>query len=227
MRNFFDLQIKLEDEYPKTICMCCWNVINEFHSLYIKVETAHKELKEKLEKPEIILNESLKGNGSESDTIRDNGFDEFDSLPSVDPTEITFEELNIKSEAHSTKQLGSNPKKKAIRKEKRNIKIQGSNSKKLVRNPKEKVVCSSTQDSNCIRKSKSERLADEEKIREFFKLSCDECAVTFTTFSKLQIHQKAVHNHKQGFVYCCNKKINRQAKLFEHMNWHLNPDSFR
>lgn len=200
LSNCFDLQMKLNNEYSRTmICMRCWNVLNEFHSLYIKVETAHEELKEKLLKNEIILNECLEESVIEpNDTGGDNSMDGFDSLPSVDDVK----EMKIEMESViPLKQL----------------------SVKMVRLPLPQVETT----PNPIRKSKSKRIEDEEKISEFFDLRCAECAIAFPTFAKLKFHQKAVHNHKEGFVYCCNKKLNRRAKLVEHMNFHLNPELLR
>lgn len=190
--------MKLNDEYSKTICIRCWNIINEFHSLYSKVEAAHKELNEKFEKKEIV-HESLKTAKIEPNiTCENDSIDEFECLPDSLPADEAREEM------------------------KQSIQIPAS-SKKLDRNPKEKAP----KDPSRILKSKSKRLEDEEKIRDFFNLSCGECAITFSTFFELKLHQKSVHNHKEGFVYCCKKKISRQDKLIEHMNWHLNPDSFR
>lgn len=88
-------------------------------------------------------------------------------------------------------------------------------------------VISAPQKSKRMWKSKSERLDDERKISEFFNLKCDQCLVIFSSFFDLKTHQQSQHNVKHGFIYCCNKKFNRHAKLIEHMHWHLNPDSFR
>lgn len=167
------------------------------------MDAAHKELKEQFVKVEVTFDEPLYP---------------LDSSLFGNESEVSCDDSKSMGELDSWRSVAP----KEI-----NQNNQSSSRKKLIKKKKRKVKEKTTATPNRILKSKSERLEEEKNISEFFNLSCDECSITFPTFFNLRVHQQSVHNHKAGFVYCCNKKLKGQAQLLEHLNWHLNPDLFR
>lgn len=83
--------------------------------------------------------------------------------------------------------------------------------------------------SSQIIKRKKETQPDDnmdEKILDFVKLDCEDCAHKSTNYLDFLAHTRLVHG-KPGFVYCCGKKFNRRSKIVDHIGWHINPDIFR
>lgn len=67
----------------------------------------------------------------------------------------------------------------------------------------------------------------DEAIYNFMNLNCTLCsAKNFMTFTKLRYHYSKEHSSK-GFVMCCNVKHLRRHKLYEHVQYHLDPDAFK
>lgn len=165
----------------------------------MKVDAAQRELKENFVKFDIIDNikEEITENETFDSTVNDESFTGNDD-GNFDDNESYDENASFQA-----------PKESKIK-----VKTRVRDINKPTDNPSRN-------------QKRTERLDVQKKIVEFFDLCCKECSVTFPTFRTLARHQRSVHNHKVGFIYCCNKKLNRQAKLLEHLNWHLNPESFR
>lgn len=67
----------------------------------------------------------------------------------------------------------------------------------------------------------------DETISSFMTLNCTLCPATdFETFTKLRYHYSKIHSCK-GFVLCCDVKHLRRAKLFQHIQYHMNPETFK
>lgn len=66
----------------------------------------------------------------------------------------------------------------------------------------------------------------DETISNFMKLNCTLCSSKdFKTFTQLRYHYTKQHNSK-GFVMCCNIKHLRRHKLYEHIQYHMDPKRF-
>lgn len=64
-------------------------------------------------------------------------------------------------------------------------------------------------------------------IFDFLPLNCTLCpASSFKTFTQLRYHYTKEHSCK-GFVMCCNIKHLRRHKLYEHIQYHLDPGTFK
>lgn len=67
----------------------------------------------------------------------------------------------------------------------------------------------------------------DEQILKFMDLTCDLCSSkNFKTFPELRSHFTQKHKVK-GYVMCCNVKHLRRSKLYEHIQYHNNPHSFK
>lgn len=67
----------------------------------------------------------------------------------------------------------------------------------------------------------------DDTIYNFIKLNCTLCPESgFKTFTQLRYHYSKKHSVK-GFVVCCNVKHLRRHKLYEHIQFHMNPDTFK
>ncbi|KAJ6633995.1 Transcription factor grauzone [Pseudolycoriella hygida] len=65
-----------------------------------------------------------------------------------------------------------------------------------------------------------------EKIREFFDMSCQICSETFETFGKIKKHYRTAHT-VAGYVHCCGRKFHGFSRALNHIFHHLNPDAYR
>ncbi|XP_058464628.1 zinc finger protein OZF-like [Malaya genurostris] len=78
-------------------------------------------------------------------------------------------------------------------------------------------------------KSQKERIkrsaVENQKISEFFELTCEYCPETSNTFGRLQTHCRNVHDKKAG-VKCCGRIFYDKYKIIEHINSHENPNQF-
>ena len=66
----------------------------------------------------------------------------------------------------------------------------------------------------------------EDKIREYFKMSCEMCDTVFTTFIGAKQHYKNEHK-VLGFLLCCQKKFFSRNRIIDHIKLHLNPEAFK
>ncbi|XP_065086278.1 zinc finger protein 557-like [Ochlerotatus camptorhynchus] len=80
--------------------------------------------------------------------------------------------------------------------------------------------------NNRVVKTVTPKMALEEQLLQHYKLSCDLCSEPLASFAELMAHFKHIHN-QQGYLKCCNKKIQRKYWMIEHIQVHLNPDAFQ
>uniref|UniRef100_A0A182SDW1 C2H2-type domain-containing protein n=1 Tax=Anopheles maculatus TaxID=74869 RepID=A0A182SDW1_9DIPT len=66
----------------------------------------------------------------------------------------------------------------------------------------------------------------ERLVLEHHQLTCDLCSVSLSDFSDLHKHYKFEHNAK-GYLRCCNRMIYKKCWMIEHLQLHINPDTFR
>lgn len=68
---------------------------------------------------------------------------------------------------------------------------------------------------------------DDQKIKQFFELSCNQCGVSFERFSNWKSHMRTKHKDNNPGIVCCNKKLYRRHHLLTHCTLHMNPDEFK
>lgn len=74
--------------------------------------------------------------------------------------------------------------------------------------------------------SKPKNELETEQIRQFCNMVCDLCAVNFESFSDAFKHYRDCHSIK-GYLMCCNQKFCRRGQVVEHVQVHLNPNTFQ
>lgn len=71
-------------------------------------------------------------------------------------------------------------------------------------------------------RNESKRAAEDQQIRDFFKMSCDICRLNFQTMREAMRHYRK--NHQQaGYLVCCEKKFFRRCLALDHIRLHINP----
>ncbi|XP_055523241.1 transcription factor grauzone-like [Wyeomyia smithii] len=77
------------------------------------------------------------------------------------------------------------------------------------------------------RKSPEELAKEDELIRKYCTLNCEQCSFSAETFSKLEVHYKHAHDERRGYATCCFRKFSKRSRLFEHVCVHENPNHFK
>lgn len=65
----------------------------------------------------------------------------------------------------------------------------------------------------------------DEQIRNFFKMNCDVCSMSFDTFFEARTHYKIVHK-QAGYITCCSKKYFRRSRALAHISKHITVKNF-
>lgn len=65
------------------------------------------------------------------------------------------------------------------------------------------------------------------EIAKYMELYCDICNSKSENFPALKVHMRNIHDIKEGYVTCCDKKFNKRALLLYHIRQHLNPNCYR
>lgn len=59
-----------------------------------------------------------------------------------------------------------------------------------------------------------------------FDFTCDKCGIDQKTFAQTLRHYTKQHKI-EGYIKCCGRKFNTEAKITDHIAWHKNPDVFK
>ena len=70
-----------------------------------------------------------------------------------------------------------------------------------------------------------ENKANDEFIAKHIKLKCEICEAESATFIELKHHFTKMHKCN-GYIQCCNKRLDRRYKLVDHIKLHLDPNFF-
>lgn len=64
-------------------------------------------------------------------------------------------------------------------------------------------------------------------MAENFDLKCDHCDTVLPAFHDARRHYKEFHGDPKGYLKCCNVKLREIWMIREHIQLHLNPESFK
>lgn len=70
---------------------------------------------------------------------------------------------------------------------------------------------------------------EDKLIRDFFDMTCQTCKTgeQFETFADFRRHMREEHNDKNGFILCCNVRLQKRHSLVEHMAYHSQSESLK
>lgn len=60
-----------------------------------------------------------------------------------------------------------------------------------------------------------------------FNMNCDFGCMSFNSLKMASAHYTSEHNNKYGYVRCCDIKLRTNPHVMDHIQWHINPDTFR
>lgn len=110
----------------------------------------------------------------------------------------------------------------------RNQYTNSAQSSKTLRKPDRPLPYSASEDEyhNSTHKShrdKSKIEREDKQIRDFFRMSCDMCELTFQTMREALRHYRDTHD-QAGYLICCEKKFFRRCLALDHIRMHVNPN---
>ncbi|KAJ6633116.1 Transcription factor grauzone [Pseudolycoriella hygida] len=207
LTQHFWFQVCKYDGYSEYLCEICWINTKTFHNFYKRVERRQKDFSH-LARVEV---HSIKEKPSDDISLVQNDVadppviefqlpKESDDLE-PDPDEHVKMEIDIgETKITENRTIASNP----IDEEEEDLGETNQNGDFSAMTLKKK----------------------NEKIREFFDLSCEICSETFETFGKVIKHYRTAHN-VAGYVLCCGRKFHGFGRALNHISHHLNPDAYR
>lgn len=72
---------------------------------------------------------------------------------------------------------------------------------------------------------------NDEQIKIFmdthFNMKCDHCDTVFDTLKTARAHYLLKHRIQQGYLKCCTLTFATNTSLVDHIQWHLNSDTFK
>ncbi|XP_039444615.1 zinc finger protein 675-like [Culex pipiens pallens] len=77
------------------------------------------------------------------------------------------------------------------------------------------------------RKTPQDHAREDELIRKYCALNCEQCDYTAETFNQLELHYKHAHDERGGYATCCARKFTKKSRLYEHVCVHENPQHFK
>lgn len=60
-----------------------------------------------------------------------------------------------------------------------------------------------------------------------FNMKCDFCDTVFDGIKTARPHYLKQHNIRFGYIKCCNIKLRHNQIVLDHIQWHIDPDTFR
>lgn len=68
---------------------------------------------------------------------------------------------------------------------------------------------------------------ENERIHEFFNMKCDTCEFEFTSLKTAKLHYFDAHQIPDGYLKCCGIKFKVNSKINDHIQYHLDPESYK
>ncbi|XP_055707149.1 zinc finger protein OZF-like [Phlebotomus papatasi] len=236
LRSLLGISISPLDNWPKSICTNCIDIINDFQTLLNRAKDNEARLVEVFgeyqlqEKQQTSEKEDLQNDvkiEADGEVIKAEDSDGVSDCGSLGEMDIKEETESAPEE--SRKRIGRTLRKKITKKRGRKRKVPEPEPQEDDEDSPAEGITVGEFEELSQQKKEEKRLRDEKidaEIHAFFKMECDLCQVKFPRFSDVQVHFRAVHKCR-GYVVCCRKKLNRPMKLYEHMNDHINPTTHK
>lgn len=217
------LQAREDDELPKWICRECWRRLADFHEFYNAVE----------ETKAAYLITITKDDTPKFVEINCDSFECEDdsSVPKEKPDEIV-----IKVEMESIIKDSSDDDKSLVQQD--DIDDDGENVANLedkssldavARRPADEATPkteSTISPSKGYEGTEGEQKHLESLVPNFMDMVCDTCQYPFESLAAANAHYRHEHRQRGIVVKCCQKRVDLYD-VFEHIQYHLNPDIFK
>lgn len=208
------LQIVDKDENCAKMCSRCWTVTKEFNNFYLEVQQQwnRKSFKSDAIKMEVSIEPNdISLNFYEYETEATDKL--VSGIQKLEDEIFQGENRNFSSDDSHTE--SSEPEYKPTR-VKRTAKVYKKSSPKL---PKKTTAIDHNQ-------KKLNMDAENQTIREYFKMNCDVCNEHFENFLDIKTHFRQKHK-STGYLTCCGKRFFRRGGLLDHISRHVNPNKFK
>ncbi|XP_055314042.1 zinc finger protein 62-like isoform X2 [Sitodiplosis mosellana] len=64
-------------------------------------------------------------------------------------------------------------------------------------------------------------------IEEYFDRKCEQCDVQLDSITMAKSHYSSEHKNPKGYLRCCGTKMYSNRTVLDHVQWHIDPDTFR
>ncbi|XP_055388160.1 transcription factor grauzone-like [Condylostylus longicornis] len=234
---------KLEDGLSNILCWTCWEIIDNFNQFYIKVEHAQKSekcldfkkdasefgtSKNEENSKEFQYEDKLDNHFGNLDNIltEEDFTDKIDGSANICSSQVTISIKNNKTSKYNEEEILNQNSASA---KKINHQIKRCKRNNITVKQKSKKVKQHNQNRETDDKVPifNKKLSDEDKvIASIIKVYCNVCNLEQKNFSNLKKHCTMEHKQK-GFVVCCGKKYFKRFLLVDHIEKHLNPESYK
>ncbi|KAM7342466.1 transcription factor grauzone-like [Cochliomyia hominivorax] len=228
-----------------SICLSCWDKLQDFHKFYMQVEKAHVSLENvKNEKSEFqASNVEVNEENEQICSIEVEIVADHKTLQSLEDGESYSQEIEESENSSETNMLIKNYLKESeCTKDPGEKVLMEQNSHNL----QEKSDHNDHSDTSIANEEdslnneefdgllleysnleyKTSRDNDEFIVNYFKQIYCDLCQSPLANFNELKKHFLTDHNQR-GYIQCCNRKYLHRPQLVEHLQWHINPDYFK
>ncbi|XP_055314295.1 zinc finger protein 726-like [Sitodiplosis mosellana] len=64
-------------------------------------------------------------------------------------------------------------------------------------------------------------------IEKYFDRKCEQCDAQLDSITMAKSHYLSEHGNPNGYLRCCGSKMCYNKKVLDHIQWHIDPDTFR
>lgn len=209
----FFLQIPPDDGYSTSICGTCWSITENFHRLYETVQLAEANLSNYECQVDSPAEMDTIDNYTEYHQPVDDDFVSHDVKPSMDDENIVEEVVIINHQQQQLIEFKEEVVKEEEMIDEEEVIATSSSTKS---SPRMKIAISQEDIQR-----RRERIDDEnQQIRDFFRMNCELCDLTFNTMKEATMHYRKQHK-QAGYLVCCEKKFFRRCLALDHINHHI------
>ncbi|XP_052863755.1 transcription factor grauzone-like [Anopheles cruzii] len=215
LKVVFQLQFDANDKLPTAVCTECCEKVDNFYDYTQQVCKAQEQLSSEEEEKNFDFVEIKAEHRLEDEPII-----ETDQLsPKVIASMESAQEVDHLEEQEMVEALDTEPEEN-----------DDSLDDDVAEGLEIEVVFSDRDEGNTekelLKETSTQLMEENNRIKEFFSMTCELCSVELDTFYQLQKHFRKAHNER-GFIRCCNEKFYRRFKLLDHISFHVTPDAYR
>lgn len=237
-------KVNENDNFPKQICLDCWNTVESFHEFYNAANEAKNDFLlnfVKNEEPDAMVVDgdfdechpnflTVKLEPSVGIVVSDFKMPSSEDNPFEDDCVAEDKNANLRKDDNDT------PSGTSHRSDDRdfsndsdsddddNESRSDSNAQKLDDEGVNELVNKTGNDSDAT-KNGSDKF--DHLISSYIDMQCEKCPHQFSTLLEARSHYRSSHNQRSVLVKCCQRRLSMPGQLRDHIKYHLNPDTFK